>query len=210
MIGVYTDHHGPETKWRCLTYSSGESFMNRFCLSLIILWSIFGLSGEMVGADQTRIGKQIEEFSLRDYRGKVHSLNEYAESKILVVAFLGNDCPLAKLYAPRLESLAQELKDARRGPKAPESSRYRPRPNSPASVRDSFSERRRPDRIDSPWSVAASTKTYEQVGHKLGRSEISVLAEFVRVLEKGFPGPKEKYFRKPIFNIEHDLIRQSI
>lgn len=87
--------------------------MNRFCLSLIILWSILGLSGEMFGADQTRIGKQIEEFSLRDYRGKVHSLSEYAESKILVVAFLGNDCPLARLYAPRLESLAQKLKDDR-------------------------------------------------------------------------------------------------
>ena len=90
--------------------------MNRICLSLIILWSFLGLSGETVGADQTRIGKQIEEFSLRDYRGKVHSLNDYAQNKVLVVAFLGNDCRPASLAPGRqVSGTGKRLGSSRQG-----------------------------------------------------------------------------------------------
>lgn len=57
------------------------------------------------------LGRQIEEFSLEDYRGKPHRLSNYSDSPILVVAFLGTECPLAKLYAPRLQSLADQFAD---------------------------------------------------------------------------------------------------
>ena len=58
---------------------------------------------------EPRLGKQIADFRLRDYRGKERSLKEY-RGRPVVVVFVGSDCPLAKLYAPRLEKLYQEFK----------------------------------------------------------------------------------------------------
>jgi len=54
------------------------------------------------------IGKKIENFTLKDYRGKQVSLADYKEKKLVVVAFLGAECPLAKLYAPALAKMAKE------------------------------------------------------------------------------------------------------
>lgn len=58
-----------------------------------------------------RPSEPIEEFSLRDYRGKVHALSDFAEAPVLVVAFIGCECPLAALYTPRLETLAEAYAD---------------------------------------------------------------------------------------------------
>ncbi|MFP6670417.1 MAG: redoxin domain-containing protein, partial [Pirellulaceae bacterium] len=55
---------------------------------------------------EARIGRRVGNFTLQDFRGKEHSLDDFGESKLLVVAFLGTECPLAKLYGPRLQSLA--------------------------------------------------------------------------------------------------------
>jgi peroxiredoxin len=55
------------------------------------------------------IGSQIDEFVLRDYRGGERKLSEWAEKKLIAVVFLGVDCPLASLYAARLEQLAKEF-----------------------------------------------------------------------------------------------------
>lgn len=52
----------------------------------------------------------IKEFKARDYRGRETSRAEFAGNKAIVVAFLGTECPLAKLYAPRLEELAAKYK----------------------------------------------------------------------------------------------------
>jgi peroxiredoxin len=60
-------------------------------------------------AADSPINRRIENFSLRDYRGKVRSLEEFAEAKLVVVAFLGTECPLAKLYAPRLQELSEQF-----------------------------------------------------------------------------------------------------
>ncbi len=62
-------------------------------------------------AELSRVGHKIDDFSLRDYRGKTHSLGEFAESKLVVVAFLGTDCPLAKLYGRRLAELSRRFAD---------------------------------------------------------------------------------------------------
>jgi len=61
-------------------------------------------------AEATVLGRQIENFTLRDYRGQQRSLSEFQGQPVAVV-FIGSDCPLAKLYAPRLEELYQEFKD---------------------------------------------------------------------------------------------------
>ena len=48
------------------------------------------------------------DFRLPDYYGRERSLAEFADSKLVVLVFLGTDCPLVKLYAPRLVELAAE------------------------------------------------------------------------------------------------------
>jgi peroxiredoxin/mono/diheme cytochrome c family protein len=55
-----------------------------------------------------RIGEKVSEFSLQDFRGKPFSLSEVKDAKVVVVAFLGVECPLSKLYAPKLVKLAEE------------------------------------------------------------------------------------------------------
>jgi peroxiredoxin/mono/diheme cytochrome c family protein len=54
------------------------------------------------------IGTKLEEFSLQDFHGQPHSLSDLKDAKLLVVAFLSVDCPLTKLYGPRLAELAAE------------------------------------------------------------------------------------------------------
>src|SRR5262245_20071265 len=54
------------------------------------------------------VGHMIADFELKDVQGVAHALSNLHESPIVVVAFLGVDCPLAKLYAPRLNELAQD------------------------------------------------------------------------------------------------------
>src|SRR5581483_10766872 len=53
----------------------------------------------------------IRNFTLKDSQGKEVSLDRYADAPCVVVAFLGTGCPLARLYAPRLNELQAEFKD---------------------------------------------------------------------------------------------------
>ncbi|REK12311.1 MAG: thiol-disulfide isomerase [Planctomycetota bacterium] len=63
------------------------------------------------GKADSPIGKKIEAFEARDTDGKLYKLSDFADSKLVVVAFMGTECPLAKLYGPRLADLADEFKD---------------------------------------------------------------------------------------------------
>jgi peroxiredoxin len=51
---------------------------------------------------------EIADFRLPDHLGKEHHLSKLADGKLAVVAFLGTECPLAKLYAGRLQAIADE------------------------------------------------------------------------------------------------------
>ncbi len=64
--------------------------------------------GKDVEAAKDLIGRKAPEFSLRDQYGKPHTLADLADRKVVVLAFLGNECPLAKLYAGRLEQIAKD------------------------------------------------------------------------------------------------------
>jgi peroxiredoxin/mono/diheme cytochrome c family protein len=55
------------------------------------------------------LGRKVGEFTLKDHSGKAVSLADFKDRKLVVVAFLGVECPLAKLYAPRLKKLADEF-----------------------------------------------------------------------------------------------------
>lgn len=57
---------------------------------------------------QSPLGLKVSNFTLRDFRGQAYQLDDYAGSRAVVLAFVGTQCPLAKLYAPRIQQLAQE------------------------------------------------------------------------------------------------------
>src|SRR5713226_7650496 len=58
---------------------------------------------------KTPIGKTVASFKLQDYRGAWHSLEDFSKDKVVVIAFLGAECPLANRYASRLGELAREF-----------------------------------------------------------------------------------------------------
>ena len=45
------------------------------------------------------------DFKLRSHEGREWSSDEFAETELVVVAFLGTECPLVKLYGPKLQEL---------------------------------------------------------------------------------------------------------
>jgi peroxiredoxin len=51
-------------------------------------------------------GKPVS-FKLQDFRGAWHRIDDTGKEKLVVLAFLGTECPLASLYAPRLAELAR-------------------------------------------------------------------------------------------------------
>jgi peroxiredoxin len=76
--------------------------MSRIAFALLL---VAVLSTPVAAAE---VGGQIEPFSLPDIHGRDRSLAELSDMQIVVVAFLGCECPLARLYAPRLQELADE------------------------------------------------------------------------------------------------------
>jgi peroxiredoxin len=67
-------------------------------------------SGQALASDPAlgSVGRKIDTFSLPDTHGKTQELTQLSDGKLLVVAFIGTECPLAKQYAPRLGALAAE------------------------------------------------------------------------------------------------------
>jgi len=60
-------------------------------------------------APSKSIGRKIEAFTAPNYQGAPKKLSDLAGQKITVVAFLGTECPLARMYGPRLATIATEL-----------------------------------------------------------------------------------------------------
>ncbi|HEY1598357.1 MAG TPA: redoxin domain-containing protein [Pirellulales bacterium] len=54
------------------------------------------------------LGQKSPDFRLPDASGQEHALADLQDARLVVVAFLGTECPLAKLYGPRLEHLAAQ------------------------------------------------------------------------------------------------------
>src|SRR5690349_19550300 len=54
-------------------------------------------------------GRSVAGFTLRDVRGKDYSLADFKDRPVIVLAFLGTQCPLAGQYAPRLGQLEERF-----------------------------------------------------------------------------------------------------
>ena len=61
--------------------------------------------------EKLELGSLMPEFELTDFRGRDWTSNEFAEKKAMVVLFLGTECPLVRLYAPRLNEIAKQYAD---------------------------------------------------------------------------------------------------
>ncbi|MGD9720532.1 MAG: redoxin domain-containing protein [Pirellulales bacterium] len=87
--------------------------MKRVILPLVCLTIVAGTcwADSKPAAEKSPLGQKVENFKLQDFRGTEHSLADFERSPVVVVAFLGTECPLAKLYAPRLAELAEEYAD---------------------------------------------------------------------------------------------------
>ena len=72
-------------------------------IGLVGVLALVGLAG----ADEA--AKPAADFRLQDHRGAWHSLDEAREKEVVVLAFLGVECPLAQAYAPRLAQVARDF-----------------------------------------------------------------------------------------------------
>jgi peroxiredoxin len=68
----------------------------------VLLTVMLGFSSPALSPEGHAVG-----FKLQDYRGGWHNLEDVPASKLVVIAFLRADCPLARLYAPKLAELAR-------------------------------------------------------------------------------------------------------
>ena len=49
--------------------------------------------------------EKIENFTLKDYYGKEHSLSDYKDSKAIVIMFIATECPVSNAYNSRMENI---------------------------------------------------------------------------------------------------------
>jgi len=57
---------------------------------------------------ESSVGRRVDSWRLSDVRGAIEAAEFSASGPVYVVAFLGVECPLAKVYATRLNDLAQQ------------------------------------------------------------------------------------------------------
>lgn len=79
-------------------------FVKRLFVSCytLMFWSILAATSSGAG-----LGSAVTDFQLKDYLGKTYSWSDFEQSEVVVLAFMGTECPLAKLYAGRLQELAE-------------------------------------------------------------------------------------------------------
>jgi peroxiredoxin len=74
----------------------------------LIFCLLLQLSSQAAANDTPAVGRHIADFTLPDTYGRTRSLDEAGEAPAVVIAFLGTECPLARLYGRRLGEMARE------------------------------------------------------------------------------------------------------
>ena len=80
-------------------------------LGLATLVTALGILPSAHAAEASRLGRPIDDFTLKSHFGKEYALHDFADRDVVVVAFLGAECPLAKLYADRLVEMQKAYAD---------------------------------------------------------------------------------------------------
>ncbi len=78
---------------------------------LMLCVGVVGLMSAGVAAASPDFSASLTSIDVADYRGRVWTLTDFDDDDVLVVAFMGTECPLAKLYADRLVELQQAYAD---------------------------------------------------------------------------------------------------
>lgn len=63
------------------------------------------------GDAKTSIGRKLADFRLPDSSGHTRSLNDFVEKKVVVVVFMGTNCPLSNNYAAPLEAMSRRYQE---------------------------------------------------------------------------------------------------
>ena len=85
-------------------------------LALALWCAVAGAQDEVArpGADVPpilKVGSPAPDFNLPGIDGKMHSLREYSASKVLVLIFTCNHCPVAQMYEKRIKDLTSDYRD---------------------------------------------------------------------------------------------------
>jgi peroxiredoxin len=82
-----------------------------FGLLFVFSWGAVPLRGDDKPVSAIAVGDKTPDLgSLRDLRGNRRSLHSFKDNRALVLAFLGADCPISNLYAPRLLELEKNYR----------------------------------------------------------------------------------------------------
>src|SRR5262245_14066896 len=84
--------------------------MKRICTLVLLAAFCFAWACEAPAAEAIapKVGSKVSDFALQDFRGATHKLSDLKDAKLVVVAFMGVDCPVCRLYGRRLTELADK------------------------------------------------------------------------------------------------------
>jgi peroxiredoxin len=77
----------------------------------IVLSVAAAASGPVSEKAVPAVGQRVESFSLKDIHRRPRSLDDFKDKKLIVVAFLDTECPLANLYLPTLVELHKQYSE---------------------------------------------------------------------------------------------------
>jgi len=76
----------------------------------LLIFSLLLISAFAIGAciKSSQKPAAIENFTLKDYNGKNHSLSDYKDSVAMVILFIATECPVSNAYNERMENIYNE------------------------------------------------------------------------------------------------------
>ena len=81
------------------------SYIRLILISMVLLIVFNPLIADNEGT------KVLKDFSLSDYNGKEYALNDFKESKAIVVMFIATQCPVSNDYNERMAKVYADYKD---------------------------------------------------------------------------------------------------
>jgi peroxiredoxin len=73
-------------------------------IRIVILIVVLSLGSAIFAGEVMKV----ENFTLKDYSGKSHSLSDYKDAKAIVVMFIATQCPVSNAYNSRMEKLYED------------------------------------------------------------------------------------------------------
>ena len=83
--------------------------LSSLLLSTLICFSFLADHASSAELNSSLVGQKVSNFKLKDFRGKQHVLKTARGEKGTVIYFMGTECPLAKLYGPRMQRISEEF-----------------------------------------------------------------------------------------------------